>query len=258
LRRRLRRQATAVPFGSPKLHIQALGRAQVTVDGSPVANADWQGQAARDLFFYLLTHPQGITKEAVGSIIWPDSSPAQLKLQFKNAIYRLRQALGQEVVLFDEDRYQFNRGVDYEYDVEIFLGKLAQAQAATDLDEQIAAFQSAIHIYKGPYLPEVEGEWAWWEQERLRQTHLEATVKLAELYLKAGTLTTVLEYCQRALTEDSCMEEAHRLAMRAHAAMGNQAAVVRQFRQCQKALLEEVDVPPSSQTVTLYEILVRE
>ncbi len=141
--------------------------------------------------------------------------------------------------------------------MEIFLRKLAQAQAATDLDEQVAAFQSAIHIYKGPYLPEVEGEWAWWERERLRQTHLEATVKLAELYLKTGKLTTVLEYCERALTEDPCLEEAHRLSMRAHAAMGNRAAVVRQFRRCQQALLEEVDVPPSSQTVTLYETLVR-
>ncbi len=257
LRRRLRRQATVVPFGSPKLHIQALGRAQVAIDGSPVTNADWQGQAARDLFFYLLTHPQGLTKEAVGTIIWPDSSPDQLKLKFKNAIYRLRQALGQEAVLFDEDQYRFNRSADYEYDVETFLGKLAQAEAAADVDEQVAAFQSAIDIYKGPYLPEIEGDWAWWERERLRLAHLEATVKLAELNLKTGKLTSALEYCQRALTEDSCLEEAHRLAMRAHAAMGNRAAVVRQFRRCQQALLEEVDAPPSSQTVTLYETLVR-
>jgi hypothetical protein len=154
LRRRLRRQASAVPFVSPKLHIQALGRAQVAVDGRPVANADWQGQAARDLFFYLLTNPHGLTKEAVGTTIWPDSSPAQLKLKFKNAIYRLRQALGQEAVLFDEDRYQFNRTLDYEYDVETFFGKLAQAQTANNLNDQVAALQSAIRIYSGPYLPE--------------------------------------------------------------------------------------------------------
>jgi ATP/maltotriose-dependent transcriptional regulator MalT/two-component SAPR family response regulator len=256
LRRRLRRQASAVPFGYPKLHIQALGRTQVTVDGKPVANADWQGQAARDLFFYLLTHPNGLTKEALGSIIWPESSPSQLKLRFKNAIYRLRQALVQEAVLFDEDRYQFNRTVDYEYDVEAFLGGLAQAKAATNLDEQVAALQSAIRTYKGPYLPEVEGEWAWWERERLRQAHVDATVQLAELHLESGRHATALEYCQRAFAEDACLEEAHRLAMRAHAAMGNRAAVVRQFEQCQQALHEEVNVSPSSETMTLYETLV--
>jgi ATP/maltotriose-dependent transcriptional regulator MalT/DNA-binding SARP family transcriptional activator len=256
VRRRLRRQASAVPFGSATLKIQALGRAQVMVEGKPVANADWQGQAARNLFFYLLTYPDGLTKESLGSIIWPESSPGQLRLSFKNAIYRLRQALGQEAVLFDEDRYQFNRALDYEYDVETFLGKLAQAQATADLDEQIAALQSAIHIYKGPYLPEVEGEWAWWERERLRQAHIEATVQLAELHLKSGRHAAALEYCQRAFAEDSCLEEAHRLAMRAHAAMGNRAAVVRQFKQCRQALQEEVNVSPSSETMTLYETLV--
>ena len=158
---------------------------------------------------------------------------------------------------FEEDRYQFNRSLDYEYDVEIFLGRLAQAQMATAPEGQVAAYQAAVRIYKGSYLPEAEGEWAWWERERLQQAHLEATVKLAELHLGAGRHTTALEFCQLALSEDSCLEEAHRLAMRAHAAMGNQAGVVRQFKRCQHALQEEVNVPPSSQTVTLYETLIR-
>jgi hypothetical protein len=45
--------------------------------------------------------------------------------------------------------------------------------------------------------------------------------------------------------------------MRAHAALGNRAAIVRQFESCRQALLNEVNVPPSSQTVTLYETLMR-
>jgi len=257
LRRRLRRQATAVPFGSPKLHIQALGKAHVTVDGRPVANAHWQGQAARDLFFYLLTFPDGATKESVGAVIWPESSPSQLKLKFKNAIYRLRQALGQDTVLFDGDRYQFNQSADYEYDVEFFLGRVAQAQAGTDPEKQISDYAAAISVYKGPYLPETEGEWAWWEREHLRRAYIEAVMRLAELYLEGGRHTAALECCQRAFTEDPCLEEAHRLAMRVHAEMGNRAAVVRQFKRCQQALLEEVNVPPSSQTMMLYETLTQ-
>jgi ATP/maltotriose-dependent transcriptional regulator MalT/two-component SAPR family response regulator len=257
LRRRLRRQASAVPFASPKLNIQALGKAQITVDGKLITNADWQGQAARDLFFYLLAHSEGLTKETVGNIFWPDSSPAQLKLKFKNAIYRLRQALGVEAVLFDGNHYQFNQALDYEYDVETFSGKLAQAQAATDPAEQAAAYQAAIRLYKGSYLPEVEGEWAWWQRESLQQAFQETILKLAEINLEAGEYPLALDYCQRALTEDSCLEEAHRLAMRAHAALGNRAAIVRQFESCRQALLNEVNVPPSSQTVSLYETLMR-
>lgn len=257
LRRRLRRQAATVPFASPSLTIRALGRAQVTINGKPVTNADWQGQAARDLFFCLLAHPDGLTKEAVGTIFWPESSPAELKLKFKNTIYRLRQALGQAVVLFEEDHYWFNQGLDYEYDVEAFWRKLAQAQESNDPGKQAAAYRAAIGLYKGPYLPEIEGDWTWWERERLEQAYLETILKLAELHLEAKEYEVALDHCRRALAKDPCLEEAHRLAMRAHAAMGNRAAVVRQFERCQQALLNEVNVPPSSQTMALYETLTR-
>ncbi len=257
LRRHLRRQAAAVPFASPTLIIHTLGKAQVIVDGKLVTNADWQGQAARDLFLCLLAHPDGLAKETVGTIFWPDSSPSQLKLKFKNAIYRLRQALGQEVVLFEEDHYRFNRTLDYEYDVEVFWKKLGQAQATTDPGEQAAAYRAAIRLYKGSYLPEIEGDWAWLEREQLAQAYMEAVLTLARLHLEAKEYGVAIEYCRRALAEDPCQEEAHRLAMRVHAATGNRAAVARQFERCRQALLSEVNVPPSSQTTALYETLMR-
>jgi LuxR family maltose regulon positive regulatory protein len=258
LRRYLRRRASIIPFGPPKLSIQALGKGQVAVDGRPIANAEWQAQKkVRDLFFFLLARPDGLSKEAMAAIYWPDSTPAQLKLQFKNTMYRLRHALGQDVVIFEQDYYQFNRNLDYEYDVETFLAKLDQAQAATEGDGQIAAYQAAIHLYRGDYLPEMEGEWVWATREQLRDAYLGATLKLASLYLESGKYELALNYCQRALASDPCLEEAYRLAMRAYAASGNQAAVARQFERCRQVLLKEVNARPSSQTQTLYETLMR-
>jgi two-component SAPR family response regulator len=258
LRRSLRRQASTVPFAPPKLSIQALGRVLVTVDSRPIANAEWQAQKkVRDLFFFLLAHPDGLTKEAMAAIFWPDSTPAQLKLQFKNTMYRLRHALGQDVVVFDQDCYQFNRDLDYEYDVETFLAKLDQAQATPEGDGQIPAYQAAVHLYRGDYLPEMEGDWIWAKREQLRDAYLGATLKLASLYLESEKYDLALDYCQRALASDPCLEEAHRLAMRVYAATGNQAAIARQFERCRQALLKEVNAHPSSQTQTLYETLMR-
>jgi len=257
LRRQLRRGASTVPFAPPQLSIRALGKAEVRVDGKVVTGADWQAQVARDLLFCLLSHPEGLTKEELGAILWPEGSLAQLKPNFKKTIYRVRRALGQEVVLFEDDRYRFNWDLDYEYDVETFLDKLAQAEKATSPHKQAAAYREAIRVYKGPYLPEVEGTWVWTERRRLEQLYLEATLKLAGIHLEAREYDQTLEYCQRALAEDPCMEEAHRLAMRAYAAMGNRAAVARQFEYCQQILLQEVNAPPSSQTETLYETLMR-
>ncbi|NLF66316.1 MAG: hypothetical protein GX579_17120, partial [Chloroflexi bacterium] len=83
----------------------------------------------------------------------------------------------------------------------------------------------------------------------------EAALELAELDLQEGAYTQVLTICRRLLTEDPCLEEAHRLAMRAHAGRGNMAGVVRQFNRCQQALQEEIRVVPSQRTVELYHLL---
>ncbi len=260
LRRRLRQRASTVPFALPRLTIQALGKAQVMLDGKLVTSPEWRNQKrVRDLFFCLLAHPDGLTKEAAGIIFWPDSTPAQLKLQFKNTIYRLRSALGKEVVVFDENegRYRFNRALDYEYDVEAFQQLLVQARSETEPGRQIAAYRAAIDLCEGPYLPEADGTWTWPERERLQRACLEATLQLASLHLEAREYGVTLEYCRRALAEDPCLEEAHRLAMRAHAALGNQAAVVRQFNRCRQTLLSEINAPPSSQTEALFEMLIR-
>jgi DNA-binding SARP family transcriptional activator len=258
LRRRLRRQVTSVPFAPPRLAIQGLGRMQVRLDGSPVTEPEWQSRKlVRDLFFLLLAHPDGLTKGEMGVLLWPDASPDQVDLRFKNAIYRLRRALGREVVLFDENVYRFNRALDYEYDVEVFLERLAQARVAPDPSEQATAYQAAIHFYKGPYLPEMEGTWVWLERERLWQAYVEAILELAESYLARGECEVTLKYCRRVLAQDPCLEEAHRLAMRAYATMGNRAAVARQFDRCRQALLEEINAPPSPQTEALYETLMQ-
>jgi two-component SAPR family response regulator len=259
LRRRLRRQASVVPFARPKLVIQALGRTQVTLDNKVLTNADWQIKGARDLFFYMLAHPAGITKDAVGATFWPDSSPKQLKLRFKNTLYRLRRALGSNVVTLDEeaDRYRFNQALDYEYDVDIFWKKLGRAESEPDPGARRLAYQEAVQLYTGQYLHEVDGIWAWPEREKLQHAYLEALVRLAELFLAAREYRPALNQCRSALKQDPCQEEAHRLAMRAHAALGNRAAVVRQYEACRRNLLAEVKASPSPETERLYRTLIR-
>jgi LuxR family transcriptional regulator, maltose regulon positive regulatory protein len=257
LRRRLRPYASPIKFVPPKLTIHALGRSQVDQDGQPVTAPEWQNQRrARELFFCLLAHPYGMTKEELGLVFWPNSTPGQLKLQFKNAVYRLRHALGQDVLLFDEDRYWFNRELDYEYDVESFIKQVEVGQSSKAIEKRITAFKAAIGIYLGTYLPGFDGNWILVERERLWQIYQDAVLDLARLYLEVGNYSATLDWCQRILTQDPCLEEAHRLAMRAYAARGNRVAVMRQYERCQKALLEEVSAPPSSQTYTLYQTLI--
>ncbi len=257
LRRRLRQKGTSVPFAPAKFIIRALGRMQLRVNGHVIGNSTWQTQTARDLFFLLLTHPEGLTKEAIGLNFWPDASTEEVRFQFKNTMYRVRRAVGKETIILQDDYYRFNYELDYDYDVENFEKEIEAASAAKVNSEKIIRLKSAIQVYKGVYLPELEDTWVIPEREHLQQVYQDAVIELAEIYTQDGQFQNALDECARILAEDNSLEAAHRIAMRAHAAMGNSALVARQYERCVQYLADEIGVAPSPLTQSLYQSLIK-
>ncbi len=256
LKRQIRRQVTVVPFAPARLLIRAFGRPRVALNEREIRGDDWVSQTARDLFFFLLAHQDGVTKEMVGEAFWPECAPSELKLRFKNAIYRVRNALGKDVILFEGDVYRFNTEQDYEYDVELFYREIYHGERASQPAQKVQFYQAALKHYQGEYVPDGEGSWFSAERQRLSQTYQAALVELARNALELSEYNTVLNACQRALAEDPCLEEAHRLAMLAYAGGGNRAGVARQYELCKQALADELDIRPSNQTDDLYKRLM--
>ncbi len=252
LKRQIRRQMITVPIAPARLIIRALGRPRVSLNEREIRGDDWMSQTARDLFFFLLAHQDGVTKEMVGETFWPGSAPGELKLRFKNALYRVRNALGKDVILYEGETYRFNTEQDYDYDVESFYREIYHAERADEPARKVQYYQAALQHYQGPYVPDGEGTWFSVERQRLTQVYLSVLVELGRNALEMNDYTTVISACQRAVAEDPCMEEAHRLAMLAYAGMGNRAGVARQYELCKQALAEELDIRPSDQTEQLY------
>ncbi len=257
LRKMLRRRSQIVPLSPPELTILTFGKTQVKIGDHVITGMEWKSQNARDLMLLLLLHPEGMTKEEVGAIFWPESSPDELKLRFKNTIYRLRHAAGKDVVVFEDDIYTFNRGMDYEADFEAFTREINLAKGAADPADQISHYQAALKLYKGPFLPDLSDEWVLTDRERYHQMYLAGMLRVAELHLERGELASAVSVAGQLLLEDPCNEHMVRVAMRAHAAMGNLAAVVRQYEMCVQALREEYGTCPSPQTVELFAALSR-
>lgn len=257
LRKQLRRQSQVVPLSAPELSIVTFGKIQVKIGEHIISGMEWKSQNARDLMLLLLAVPEGKTKEEIGAIFWPESSPAELRLRFKNTIYRLRHAAGKDVIIFEDEIYSFNRGMDYEADFEIFVREIVQAKDSEKIAEQIKHYQSAVKLYKGEFLPDLSDEWMMPDRVRFHQMYQSALLKLAELHLEQGEFSSTISVAEQLLVEDRCNEHMVRTAMRAHASMGNLAAVVRQYELCVQALKEEFGSRPSAQTVALFETLSR-
>ena len=256
LRKRLRRLLRTAPLQTSRLTIQLLGKPQVRKNGKPVTVSQWQALSVRDLFFFFLTSSHPVTKEEIGLEFWPDIDTERLKLRFKNNLYRLRHALGQDVILFENNHYSFNRALDYEYDVEEFEAYLAQAKVVEQVEDKIVQLRLGTELWHGSYLLGVDADWAWPERQRLEKACLEALRQLAQLQRQTGDHEAALQTCQRALEVDPLLEDFHRLAMQLYADRGDRLAVIWQYQACRDALRTQLDLPPSEETQTLYQRLM--
>lgn len=93
---------------SSHLIIKGFGNAKVLLDGQELNLSDWQTQSVRDLFFFFLSQNKPLTKEQVAEVFWRELyDPAKIRLRFKNEMYRLRRAVGNEAIVFESPVYFF-------------------------------------------------------------------------------------------------------------------------------------------------------
>jgi LuxR family transcriptional regulator, maltose regulon positive regulatory protein len=256
VRRVLRRHAQSIQMPAASLVIRAFGRAEVSVNGRIIPIAEWRTKSVRDLFFYFLFRQDALTKEQIGEALWPETAdPQALKARFKDEIYRLRRAVGRNVIVFDEVYYRFNRTLDYEYDVEAFESYVARARKARDSARKIEWYQKAVDLVQGPYLSESDAAWVFDERERLGQMYESVLEELARLYLNTNQLDSCLSISQIALSQNRYNEGVYQLQMRAYAALGDRAAVVRCYQVCKALMNEGLGLTPSMETETLFQDL---
>ena len=253
VRREIRRQARVVEVPTAHLVIKGFGNSTVAVGGRELVLSDWQTQSVRELFFFFLTQPHPLTKEQVAEQFWPDlDDSAKVRLRFKNEMYRLRRAVGNEAIRFENNKYSFNRSLNYEYDIEAFESHLARAQASQQAEEQIEFYRKAIDLIRGPYLNDIYLDGVLADRERLDQQYLAALLALAGLYQKQAKLNEALSICQRAVEYQPFYEAAYRLTMQIHHRMNNRAAIIQTYEACKAALRKHLNMPPSPETEALY------
>jgi len=243
-------EVVAEKVPQPTLEIYAFGQAQVFLNSELVTN--WVTATTKELFFYFLTHPQGLRKEQIGVVFWPDHSPEKLNGIFRSTMYRLRRALFRDIVLYEDGIYRFNPELKYWLDVEEFEGLLDRAERMEDREAKVELLKRAVELYRGDYLEEFGSEWCALERENLRTRFITAMIELADLLMEMGDLDGALHYYNRTLAYDPLQEIVYRRAMECYARLGDRASAAEKYRQCVEALQRELGLEPMRETRETY------
>ena len=239
----------------PRLEISSFGDVVVRHNQQVVEVSDWQTREARDLFLFLLQSP-ALTKEQIALVFWPDISPARLKVRFKINVYRIRQAIGQDVIVFEDDRYCFNKAINYTWDREEFDGLFERLQQDITPSERRKLLEQAAALLKGDYLADLNADWMLLDRLKYQEIYRYILLELATLYLRDGQAHNCLNTARRVLLSDPLLESAHRLIIQAYASLHDPANMTLQYRQYQQTLENEMGLTPSLEISTLYEQLM--
>lgn len=238
------------------LRVYTLGQELVERDGVEISLSAWRSSKAKEFFFYLLFE-KAKRREAISLEFWPDSSTERVRSNFHTTLYRARQALGEEVILFDGSRYQINPQLNVWCDAHELLRFVQEAKLLPAADARAEDFwRRAISLYEGELLPTFDAQWLTSHRSALQQAYLDALLGTAQSAHARGGYREAITITKQVLVIDPFSEEAYRILLASHAQLGEYKQMLYQYRQMESFFASELGIQPSRETITLVRNLI--
>jgi DNA-binding SARP family transcriptional activator len=248
-----RRPAASAPEMLPAVRAFALGRGGVMVGERQVSDVEWRSEKSKEMFFFLLSRQEAVSKEEIFAALWPDLPESKCNSNFHSSLYRLRRALFHECVVRGADgAYALNPKGTFTSDLDDFNRAMLEAEVARDDAARTAKLEAAVALYKGPYLSSAYSDWVEPIRRELEDRYIEALNELAAGKLRAGAFEESLTLFKALETVDQYSEAAAHGIMRSHLSLNDGAAAVRHYRRFRDLLRKDLDEDPSDRLTDLY------
>jgi class 3 adenylate cyclase/DNA-binding SARP family transcriptional activator len=230
----------------PRFGLSLLGRFELT---GPDGVIGLPNKKLAGLLAYLAcTAPQPQPRERLWTLLWGSHFDAQAKQNLRQALFRLRKVLGEDVLESDGEFVSLNAAVVL-CDVSRFEALVREGSRD--------AMSAAADLYRGQLIDDIaisEESWSEWltlERERLLEIALGAMVRLGEQELAAGRAEYALKAGQRVNTLNNMREDGHRLIIQALAATGRKAEALKYYQDLVGLLKRELNTEPDAATSSL-------
>ncbi len=243
------------------LEVYLFGRFCVCHSGKVLEGVE--ARKVQELFCYLLLHREDtLSREALASVLWPETTTAQSKKYLRKTLWQLQSMLGSQtgsicnhLFRIQPERIQLNSEADLWFDVAVFEQAFASVQKmpASALNaSQAKTLQHAAELAQKPLLEDWYEDWCLRERERLQTMYLIMLDKLMDYSQMHYDYESGLFYGMRILYHERTRESTHQRLMRLHYLAGDRASALRQYEHCVAILDEEFGIEPSKSTTTLY------
>ncbi len=234
------------------LRVVTFGQPRVLIDGQDVV---WHASSARDLFFFLLSSPEGRSQGDIATALWPEEEgqSAASSNRFRVALHRMRAAFGDgEAVVREYDRYRLSREVLETSDVYALHAALRDADVAAGPEARRLALQRAVDSYGGEYLPDHRADWASAARAEHKASYVRATLELSMLHCEAAECDLAIRHLAQALRADPLIgENYHQDLMACLASVESKYAAVEHYRRFIKYLRDDLSDTPMPETAML-------
>jgi DNA-binding SARP family transcriptional activator len=250
-----------------RLALYLLGPPRIELDGEPIYIGRTKAVA---LLAYLAVTGTPHSREALATLLWPESTPSRARASLRRVLVTLRNALGEDWLDIQPDSVGIQLDAGLKLDVATFRDWLAACQAHDHPPEQVCPdcvplLAAAVELYQDDFLAGFTlpdslafDEWQFFQAEGLRDELVGALERLPRWHSDQREHESAIAYARRWLELDPLHEPAHRQLMGLYSQAGRRNAALRQYRACVRVLEEELGVPPSAETTTLYEQIRRQ
>ncbi|MDT5110752.1 MAG: hypothetical protein QOE20_2642 [Mycobacterium sp.] len=208
------------------------------------------------LAFLVTRQPRQATRDELLEALFEGSNTKSARAYLRQGLHWLRQTLPDGAVTRERATAGLSADLAITSESTRFEAELAAAARLPDAD-RLRAIVGALEIYdRGDYLPGRRSAWGDERQRELGALAADARFEAAELSLRSGDYSGAERLATRILDVEPFQEAAWRLTMRIAGALGDDKAVVRAYRECERALAG-IGATPSPSTRQLLERLRR-
>ncbi|MFL5804971.1 MAG: ATP-binding protein [Roseiflexaceae bacterium] len=242
------------------LKLLLLGQPRLERDGAPI---ELNLRKALALLVYLAVSGQGHSRDALATLLWPESDQREARTRLRRTLHRLNEAIGDDVLDAGLDAIRLHPTADLWLDCAAFRKHVtAGLPAPTDplAPQRLAHLEAAIELYADDFLagftlPDSPAfdEWQFFVRESLRQLYGQLLEQLVAAYRSRQAWAQAIPYARKWVALDGLHEPAHRALMWLYAWAGQHAAALRQYQECVRVLEAELGAAPEQETTALYE-----